>query len=150
MKTLVAYYSKSGNTKKVAEEIAKELKSDIDEIKDLKKLGPLGIMIACRNSMKQKKSKIVFSKDPKEYDLIVLGGPVWAWNLLPQLRAYLDENKNKIKKLGFFLTYGGDYGKNFEQLNEIIKPVATMAIVDKDIVAGDYKKELKEFIKKLK
>jgi len=46
MKTLVAYYSRTGNTKKVAVEIAKNLKADIDEIIDKKdRSGMIGWII---------------------------------------------------------------------------------------------------------
>ncbi|MFH1667533.1 MAG: flavodoxin [Candidatus Komeilibacteria bacterium] len=149
MKTLIVYYSKTGNTKKIATELAGWLKADLDEIKDSKKLGMLGVMIACRNAMRHKKLNIIFSKNPQDYDLVVLGGPVWAWNLIPQLRSYLEENQNKIKKLGFFVTYGGNYGKNFVQVEEFKKPIATMAVVDKEIKANNYTKEINEFINKI-
>jgi flavodoxin len=151
MKTLVVYYSRTGNTKKVALDIAKNLKADIDELKDKKKRGFFGVWLkGAREAMKESSSEVVFSKDPKDYDLIVLGGPVWAWNLIPPIRKYLEENKNKIKKLGFFVTCGGNIGKNFEQTASIKKPIACMKLIDKEVKKGNYKKELEEFIKKLK
>ena len=151
MKILVAYYSKSGNTRKIAEELAKNLKADIDEIKDKKRRGFFGTWIkGTRQAMNQKSSEIIFNKNPKDYDLIVLGGPVWAWNLIPPLRSYLEKNKNSIKKLAFFLTYGGNDGKNLEQVAEMKKPIATMRIIDKDVKSGNYQKQMRDFIKKLK
>jgi len=150
MQKLVVYFSSSGNTRKVAKVLAKKLKADLDEIKEYKKRGAIGMMIACRLAMKKKTSKITFSKNPKKYDLVVLGGPVWAWNLIPPLRAYLEQNKDKIKKLGFFLTYGGNLGKSFEQVEEMKKTIATMEIVDKQIKSNKFDKEVKEFVKKLK
>jgi flavodoxin len=147
MKALVAYYSRTGNSKKIALEIAKKLNADIDEIKDKKKKGIFGMVWSCRQAIKRKSSLIDYSKDASDYDLVVLGGPVWAFNLLPQLRKYLEENK--IKKLGFFLTYGGNPGKSFEQADNLKKTIATAGFIDKDIRAGKYKDNLNKFVKEL-
>ncbi len=149
MKTLVVYYSKTGNTRKIAQEIAKETGADMDEIKDSKKVGMLGLVRASWQAMRKKPSKITFSKDPAKYDLVILGGPVWAWNLIPQIRNYLENNKDKIKKLVFFLTHGGGPGKSIDQVSMIKKPILSAEFLDKDIKAGKYEEDLKEFIKKL-
>lgn len=150
MKSLVVYYSKTGNTKKVALDIAKKLKADIDEIKDKDKIGIFGMINCCRKAMKERVSDIIFSKDPSTYDIVILGGPVWAWNLIPQLRNYLLQNKKKIKRLAFFLTFGGSLGKNFEQVYKIKKPIAAISFIDKKVKNGEYKTELDTFIEKLK
>lgn len=107
MKILVVYYSKTGNTRKIAQELSVKLKADIDEIKEARKRGFLGTWLkGTRQAMKEKSSQVTFSKNPGDYDLVVLGGPIWAWNLIPPLRGYLEQNKDKIKKLAFFVTYG--------------------------------------------
>jgi flavodoxin len=150
MKTLVAYYSRTGNTKKVALDLAKKLKADVDELKDKKKMGFIGVWLkGTRHAMKEKPSEVIFSKSPEDYDLVVLGGPVWAWNLIPPIRGYLTENKKKIKKLAFFVTYGGNLGKNFEQVSNLKDTIAFMKLIDKDVKSGSYQKDLDEFLKKL-
>ncbi|MBT3721176.1 flavodoxin [archaeon] len=150
MKSLVVYYSRTGNTKKIANELAKRLKSDIDEIKDKKYISTLGLLKICKQAMTQKTSEIIYSKDPKNYDLVIIGGPVWAWNLMPQLRNYLLQNKKNINNFAFFLTHGGNFGKNLEQVSKIKKPIATKCFLDKKIKADNFKKELDAFIKELK
>ncbi len=150
MKILIVYYSKTGNTRIIATELAKKFKADIDEITDKKKKGIFGLIWACRQAMNKKSSEIIYSKNPKSYDLVILGGPVWAWNLIPPLRKYLEENKSLIKKFGFFLTHGGNYGKNIEQVIQIKKPIATMDIIDKNVKLGNYKDKITAFVKKLK
>ena len=54
-KTLVAYYSRTGTTKKVGEAIAKALKADIDEIIDLKKRsGAIGWVVSGKDASQGK------------------------------------------------------------------------------------------------
>ncbi len=150
-KILVVYYSRTGNTRKIAQELSRKLNADIDEIKDKKKRGFLGVWLkGSRQAMKGKSSEIIFSKNPENYGLIILGGPVWAWNLIPPLRRYLEENKDKIKKFGFFLTYGGNDGENIKQVSGFKEPIATMKIIDKQVKSGNYETEINEFVKKLK
>ena len=109
MKILVAYYSKTGNTKKVALELAKILKADIDEIIDLKnRSGLIGWLKGGRDAMKEVLTDIKTSKDPSKYDLVILGTPIWAWNATPAARSYVAEYKDKIKKMALFTTSGSD------------------------------------------
>ena len=59
MKSLVVYYSKSGNTKKVGQLIAEQAKADVEELKDLKKRsGIFGWIGAGRDGMKGNRTKI--------------------------------------------------------------------------------------------
>ena len=59
MKSLVVYYTRTGVTKFVAQTIAAELGSDIEEVVDLKnRAGKLGWMSAGRDSMQGKETQI--------------------------------------------------------------------------------------------
>ena len=54
MKILVVFYSRTGNTKKIGEEISKNLKSDIDEIIDQKsRNGAIGFLTGGIDAMKK-------------------------------------------------------------------------------------------------
>ena len=150
MKILVAYYSRTGNTKRVAEKIAGMLKADTNEIIDLKerKRVIIGWLISGRDAMKKKETQIKFKKNPEKYDLVIIGTPIWAWNMAPAVRTYLKQNR-KIKKVAFFCTFGGSSGKTFKEMERLSKkPLALLEIKDKEIEQSDDK--IKEFCRKLR
>ena len=79
MKILVTFYSRTGNTRKIGNEIAEKLKADADEVVDKKPRGGVkGYLFAGRDAMKKKLAEIEYRKDPAEYDLVIIGIPVWA------------------------------------------------------------------------
>jgi len=152
MKTLVVYYSRTGLTKKTATMISKGINADLDEIIDKKnRSGLIGYIIAGRDAMKKKLTTISFNSEPKEYDMIVIGGPVWAWTVTPAVRTYLDKNVDalKIKRVAFFATQGSSGAeKKFGAMQEMlgVKPVATLIVKGKDFRNGDYEKKTNDFI----
>jgi len=150
-KILVAYYSRTGNTKKLGLEITKKLKADSEEIKDLKERNRviIGWLVSGKDATMKKKTKIKFEKNPSKYDLVIIGTPVWAWTITPAIRTYLSENK--FKKVAFFCTNGGQKGKTFEEMEKLSKkPIATLTLLDRKIKKGEYKEELNSFTKELK
>lgn len=105
MKILIAFYSKSGFTRKVAENLARSLEADMDEIVDLRnRSGIKGWLLGGRDGMKGALTEIKTSKNPKNYDLVVLGTPIWAWNSTPATRTYVTKFKKEIKNLVVFST----------------------------------------------
>lgn len=106
MKSLVVYYSRTGNAKFVAETIAAEMGSDIEEIVDLKKReGKLGWMSAGRDATGGRETQIKpTTKVPADYDLIIVGTPVWAWRPSAAIKTYLCKNDLSGKKVALFFT----------------------------------------------
>ncbi len=151
MKILVAYYSRTGTTKKVAEAISKQLKCDIEEVIDTKdRRGVIGYLSGGRDATLRKLTKIKpIKKNPANYDLVVVGTPIWSWNTIPAIRAYLTENK--FKKAAFFCTMGGSGDKRaFEEMEKLsIKPTATLTLTTKEVMNEQYKEKLKDFIKQI-
>jgi menaquinone-dependent protoporphyrinogen IX oxidase len=141
MKILVVYYSRTGMTKKIATLISTKLRTDtidVDEIIDQKdRSGPIGYMTGGKDAMKGELTKIAYVKDPKDYDLIIIGGPVWAWTMCPAVRTYIDRNRDalRVKKVAFFATQGNTGSdKKFLAMEEMLrmKPVATLSVDGKD------------------
>lgn len=148
MKTLVVYYSRTGNTRKAAESIAKHLNADIDEIIDKKNRTRkiIGWLIAGKDASQKKLTEIEYEKNPDDYDLVIIGTPVWAWTMTPAIRTYL--SKNKFKKVAFFCTSGGSPGKVLEHMRELSKkPLAKLSLVGREI--DDSNKKIRKFCTKL-
>ncbi len=64
MKTLVVYYSKTGTTAKVAQEIIKGKSCDFDEIQ-----------------YDEGTKNISYTRKPSDYEHVILLTPVWAFSL---------------------------------------------------------------------
>ena len=88
--SLVLYFSATGNTKSIAEKIAKESNSDIIEIipKEKYKSEDLNYNSDCRANSEQNDSKarpeIENTIDITKYDTIYLGYPIW-WGTNPKI-----------------------------------------------------------------
>ena len=121
MKTLVIYYTRSGNSKFAAENIAAELGADVEEVVDLKnRQGKLSFISAGRDAMSGKETEIAqTSRNPADYDFIIIAQPVWAWSPTPAIRTYLSKNDLSGKKVAlFFLDVG--LGKAIEKTKALI------------------------------
>jgi flavodoxin len=155
MTYLVVYYSRTGNNKSIAETIANKLSADIDEIIDKKnRQGRLNWLLAGRDSRAGKLTEIEYQKNPQDYDTIIIGAPIWAWNPIPPLRTYLKEVNLKGKRLAFFICSKSDaYKKMFHQLAEMTpdsEHVANFGIREEEFKNEDYSAELEAFIEKVK
>jgi len=120
VKTIVVYYSLSGNTKFVAEKIAEQLDADLCEITD--KHFKKGRMLYVKGGMaarREKLSDIKATKSIENYDLVVVGSPVWAGKIAPPIRTFLVNNNFSEKQLAFFVSIGGDKPeKTFENIRK--------------------------------
>jgi len=92
MSHLIAYYSFSGKTKKIAEEMAKNESADTLEIKDIKPVGKLkaytaGIVASIKRKAWQIKNPDI---EISKYNKITLLAPVWADNPPPTFNAILE------------------------------------------------------------
>ncbi len=124
MKTLVTYYSKTGNTKYVAQKIAEHLTAEISEIRDKKnRKGKLNFVKSGYESIREKLTEIEVDKKIDEYDFVIVGSPVWAGKIPPAVRTFLVKNDFKNKKIAIFVTIGGNRPKKaLNAMKEIISP----------------------------
>jgi uncharacterized membrane protein len=108
MKILIAYYSRTGGTEKLAEAVKKEFEVrghsvDVEKVKPVKEHGFLAWwhirMVKGECDIQPLKVK-----DVSKYDAICIGSPNWTRLSLPMAR-YLREIKGlKYKNIGFFST----------------------------------------------
>ena len=154
MTSLIIFYSRTGTTKKVAELISEHLSCDIEEIFDEKdRSGKIGYMKAGKDAMRKKLTTLKnYNKDPSSYDLMLIGTPIWAWNMSTPIRTYITENKDKFKNVAFFCTEGSSGGdKCFENMSILCdkKPLATLELNAKEIKDGLYLDKIKAYTNKI-
>jgi flavodoxin len=113
-KILVVYYSRTGNTERVARDLASRLGADIEKITDKKKRsGLLGILSISKDIMKQKGTEIEeIQKNPAGYDIVAIGTPVWGPIPASAVSAYLEKTKADLPKAVFFTTSGSSTPEN--------------------------------------
>ena len=155
MKILVAFYSRSGKTKKVAEAISEILKCDKEEIFDTKnRRGIPGFLSSGSDANFRRLTAIKEIKNnPSLYDLVIIGTPIWSSNISTPIRTYLSLHKDDFKKVAFFCTrLGSDTEKVFVDMRNLSQktPIALLELTSREVVRDQYMEKVKEFIKNLK
>jgi flavodoxin len=138
MRRLVVYHSLSGNTRKVAENVARVLAADIAEVRASRyRRGFIGFLRAGRDSWTGRLPPIeVHSQSPDNYDLVWIMAPVWVGHASTPIRAYLAQNRGKFRRAVFLLTCGhSSPPRAFEEMGELsgVKPETVLSVRERDI-----------------
>lgn len=152
-KKLVAYFSASGVTKKVAEMISEVSEYELYEIKPKQAYTNADLNWMDKNSrssveMKDKKFRPeIITKDIEmsDYDEIILGFPIW-WYVAPAIiNTFLEAYDFSGKKITLFATSGGSgFGNTVSEL----KPSAPNAdIVEGKLLNNANKQEIENWLK---
>lgn len=123
MKTLVVYYSYSGNTKKVAEYIADKIDAKTVEI-TTKKAYSGSYDKVVEDAKRQVQEGYMPEINPigenlEEYDTIILGTPVWWYSCAPAVRSFLTSYNLAGKKILPFATNGGWIGHTLKDIEKL-------------------------------
>ena len=156
-KTLVAFFSASGVTKKAAMTLAQAIEADVFEIEpeisyttaDLNWNNPRSRSSIEMNdeSYRPKIKNKIFNID--EYDTIFLGFPIW-WYVAPRIiQTFLESYDFSGKTIVLFATSGGSgLGKTADVLKESVSD-STKIISGKVLNGRISKTELASWAKKL-
>jgi len=152
---LVVFYSRSGMTRRLAREIADTLACDIEEIIDLKnRKGPLGYLTAGRDASMKAPTKIKETvRTPGEYDVVIIGTPVWALTVTPAIRTFIRKHRNQLKKVAFFCTSDGMGSKStFAEMERISgkNPLATLHVSSSEVKKCSYGHNVRLFAAKIR
>jgi hypothetical protein len=106
---LIAYYSLDGNTERVARDLAARLGADVLELREAtNRHGFFGHLRATFDSVCERPALL---SDPgkfgAEYDLTIVGTPIWAGRITPAARTYLKSIRDRSGDIAFFQTSGG-------------------------------------------
>ena len=151
MSILVAYYSRTNVTKKIAEAIASGTGADIEEIAPKVKYdGKIGYMRGGKDAISEKIIDLEPLKfNPEDYDLVYLGVPVWAGKSANPMISYIKENEGKFNDVKFFVTAGGSgFEGTFAQLEKYVgkAPLKTLSLTTKQVKRDEFSEELTSFM----
>jgi flavodoxin len=141
LKTLIACYSYSGHTLKVAEALKKAINADITQIESVKDKWYLFKLL---DAIRGKKVPIKpCQTDLMSYHGFVLCCPVWAGRTPAAINQYLEEIKNvKGKQFGVFVTSGGKRPQKATiQMREYLDREGMQFIGQMRILTDDVEKE---------
>ena len=154
-KKLVAFFSASGNTKKIAEMIAEGGSCDLYEIIPKVKYTKADLNWMDKKSRssiemhdKKYRPEIAHSDiDINSYDEIILGFPIW-WYVAPTIiNTFLESHDFSGKKIILFATSGGSgFGNTLKEL----QPSAPNArITEGKLFNKASRQEINEWVKRL-
>lgn len=109
-KTLVVYYSQTGTTKQVADEISRLLNVDIDSIVAVESYG-YDYDATIARWLKEREDSVKVAIKPmnlnvNDYDTIFVGFPIWGGTYASPVATWLADNNLEGKTVITFATFG--------------------------------------------
>lgn len=109
-KTLVLYYSLTGNTRMVAEEFANRLGADVEELVCVNPYDT-NFRACIERCLQEREAGTIAEIEPvkadlSKYDVIFIGYPVWFGTYAPPVATFLSNNDLGGKKVVPFCTFG--------------------------------------------
>lgn len=126
-KTLCIYYSRTGATEKLMADIAAELGCEIVKLDDgVDRSGLMGWLRSGRQAMSRALPPV---KKPEtalplsEYELVIVGTPVWAGRCSAPVRSFLREYGEELQNVAYVITRGSDehYAEVYEQMDFYVR-----------------------------
>lgn len=156
-KKLVAYFSASGVTEKVAKDLAEAAGADLYEIKPAEPYSKEDLNWNNRESRSSLEMNSKVSRPPladkdagiEKYDVIFLGFPIW-WYTAPRIiNTFLESYDFSGRQIILFATSGGSgFGKTKDDLKASISKQVTL--MEGELLNGKQTKEsLKSWVEHL-
>jgi flavodoxin len=149
-RVLVVYYSRTGNTGRIARSISAALRADLLEIGDrVDRGGAIGYVRSALEALLGASTEI---EPPKRaaagYDLVVVGTPVWVSAVCSPVRTYLWMERERLPQVAFFLTHGGSGSERaLGQMAALAgkRPVARLVVREDDLSSGASREKVADF-----
>ncbi len=151
MKALVVYFSRTGQTTRIAREIARRCDAHLDAI--LPQHQGASWFADWRyhwQALTLAEPPILRpTRNPANYDLVVVGVPVSRTGLAPPVRSYVRQYGPRIQQLALFCAEGqGIDARGFSELTTLYgkKPVATFGVASKHLPTIASRRQLIDFV----
>ena len=123
---LCIYYSRSGRTRQVMEEIAQELEAELVELHDgVDRSGVRGFLRCGLDAMKrtlQPVAALETARNLKDYRLVILGTPTWAGRCSSVMRSFLKRNGRQLRHTAYVVTRSTEEKSDhiFDQMDQYV------------------------------
>jgi len=105
--------------------MGEEINADILELKPEKELNSESSMKyfwgGYQATMKKKPKLNPITMNPLDYDLIIIGTPVWAWTFSPPIRSFISMFDLSGKKVALWMCNGGEPKQAIEKFRNELK-----------------------------
>ncbi len=156
LESLIVFYSREGATEDLARELSVHLNSDILELEDNKdRSGLLGYLMSRFDALTANITVINnFDHRLEDYDLILIGTPIWAGKMTPAIRTFLLGNAEVLPDVAFFVTHEGKSArKALTGMEDLAgkEPLDSLVLDRREVRGkpGDKKSEIDTFVRSL-
>lgn len=156
-KTLLVFYSATGHTRAIADEIAAELGATVVQITcPSLDLGGFLTLRRIWSALTRSRPDIKLSSSEavEEFDLVLIGGPIWAGKLATPVSRYINQVAHRLPKMvGVFISASSSATSGgIKQWIAGVgrEPVATLSVCDDDRVTGQHIARIQEYVVALK
>lgn len=150
-RSLVVYYTRTGNTKKIALKLKTIMHATCEALVDKDSYkGAIGFIKGGYKSVKKKNGVIEPVKyNPADFDEVIVLSPVWAGTITPAVRTYLKEFGKTIKSVSLItVAASSDESAAVKEINELgFSLDKTMSVKDEEVKSGSYESKLNKFLK---
>lgn len=149
-RVLVVYFSRDGHTRRIALEIAQACHADVDEIRAPGERGGLiGYLRCALEALLGIEPALQRGRhSPERYGLVVIGTPIWFWNVASPVRAWIARHRERLPSVALFCTCGGSGAtKVFADLERLCgrQAVATLALTEAETASGHHVAQVRRF-----
>jgi flavodoxin len=151
----VVYFSRDGHTRHLAREIADACGAELDEITEPgDRRGPGGYLRSALEALLGLCPELKpAAHTPGRDELLVIGTPVWFWNMASPVRSYLEAQRDRLGRVAFFCTCeSSGQDKVLHDLRRLCHraPVATLALAGPARDQGAHAAQLADFVRSLR
>ena len=138
-RVLVAYFTRTGNTRVIAHQIRRALRADLFEIEPAEPY-PEDYEETVRQAVRERdgnyrpplKAEV---PDIRSYQAVFLGLPIWGETAPPVIRSFLSQHDLSGKTLVPFITHGG-YGQG-RSMNVVREHAARASVLNPFVMEAD-------------
>ncbi len=150
-KTVIIYYSLTGNTKSVSKTLAQSFDAKLIQIKEVPERTIVSAYFSgIKRIFSNKKTEIFPVRiDLTPFNYVIIGTPVWAWNPTPAIKTFLEKTDFSNKKVILFTTQRLIKARTLDKMKRLVEKNSGKVIFTFSINTILFKKSLKRKTKQI-